>query len=62
MIENIGINTKLPRLTNWIINYLAPLRRQRITKHIRCGLTPLPFRTLPSATSYMLIPLSDMQM
>jgi len=26
----------------------------QITQHIRCGLTPLPFGTLPSATSYML--------
>ena len=27
---------------------------QQITQHIRYGLTPLPFGTLPSATSYML--------
>jgi len=40
---------------------LASLRQQRITQHIRCGLTPLPFGTLlPSiATSYMLDPLGN---
>jgi len=32
-------------------NYATP---HPITQHIRCGLTPLPFGTLPSATSYML--------
>jgi hypothetical protein len=31
-----------------------------ITQHIRCGLTPLPFGTLPSATSYMLGTLYEM--
>ena len=31
-----------------------------ITQHIRYGLTPLPFGTLPSATSYMLETLADM--
>jgi len=30
-----------------------------ITQHIRYGLTPLPFGTLPSATSYMLGTLGD---
>ena len=34
---------------------------QRITQHIRYGLTPLPFRTLPSALSYMLEPLGESQ-
>jgi len=36
-----------------MINEIAFVR-QRITQHIRYGLTPLPFGTLPSATSYML--------
>lgn len=31
---------------------------RRLTQHIRDGLTPLPFGTLPLATSYMLGPLS----
>ena len=31
-----------------------------ITQHIRYGLTPLPFGTLPSAMSYMLEALGEM--
>jgi hypothetical protein len=30
----------------------------QITQNIRYGLTPLPFGTVPLATSYMLVPLS----
>jgi hypothetical protein len=33
---------------------------RQITQHIRCGLSPLPFGTLPSATPHMLETLYEM--
>ena len=33
--------------------------KQPVTQHMRYGLTPLPFGTLPSATSYMLETLDE---